>query len=189
MRSLLMLSLVLLLATTVAAQKKVKYSSQNYIGLLEGAEKSRFQLQTIHGIKFANTWYTGLGTGLDYYYFRSVPLFLSVTKNFCACERSFYATINGGLNWVWDNTTAHWVNDWRDGDFTTRLFYEASMGYRIGLRNNKDALLLNIGYSVKQAKEKINTVIGWCDVFPCPTGSDELKYNFRRLSLKVGWEF
>ncbi len=174
---------------TVAAQKKNNYGSQNYVGLLEGSERSRFQIQTIHGIKFANTWYAGIGTGLDYYFFRSVPLFLSATKNFCSCERTFFASVNAGYNWVWDETTGNWANYYSKGDFSPRPFYEASMGYRIGLRNKKDAVLLNMGYSVKKAREKIDGVIWWCDFPPCPTPNETIDYSFRRLSLKVGWEF
>ena len=64
-----------------AAQKKAIFSSQNYVGLLEGEQKSKLQLQTMNGIKY-RTWFIGLGTGIDWYYLRSIPIFLSLNRDF-----------------------------------------------------------------------------------------------------------
>src|SRR5690349_5998233 len=66
--------------STLKAQLKLRYHAQNYIGLLEGEDKAAFQLQTIHGVQ-VKSWYAGAGVGLDYYMYRSIPVFFSVNKD------------------------------------------------------------------------------------------------------------
>jgi hypothetical protein len=94
-------SALLLMSLCATAQKKVNFSSQNYAGLLEGEHGSSLQLQTINGLKFSN-WFVGLGTGIDWYYRRSIPVFTSVNMDFLKKEkRSFYLSGNVGINFPW----------------------------------------------------------------------------------------
>ena len=66
-------------STGLNAQTKPKFQSQNFIGVLGGEKDASFQIQTINGVQY-RTWFSGIGTGLDFYFQRSVPLFLSVGK-------------------------------------------------------------------------------------------------------------
>lgn len=169
------------------AQSPYKFHSQNFAGILEGEAGTYFQLQSINGFQ-RGTWFGGLGTGLDYYYFRTIPLFLSVNKFFCPCERSFYVSLDGGINWIWDKTTAGPVNNYQEGNFSPSLYLAGGLGYRIGLKNKRDALLLNLGYSAKHMNEKIEKP-NPCLFPPCPVYSERFKYSLNRLSLRVGWQF
>lgn len=71
-----------------SAQKKTNFSSQNYVGLLEGEHGSSLQLQTINGARFSS-WFVGLGAGIDWYYRRSIPIFTSVNKEFLKKRKKF----------------------------------------------------------------------------------------------------
>jgi hypothetical protein len=178
----------LLFSITAVGQSGFKFHSRNYIGLVNGESLSGFQVQTINGFQ-KGTWFGGVGTGLDFYFYRTVPLFLSFTKFLTARDRSFYFSVDGGTNFVWDNNTANSINGRRsDGDFTPSLYYGASAGYKIGLKNKRDAILLNIGYSAKYVEEAIKTMT-FCINPPCPEFDDKYHYRFNRLSLKVGWMF
>src|SRR5687768_13281730 len=95
---------VLLFCEDSYSQTKLKFRSHNYIGIIEGQKGTSFQLQSINGIE-KRTWFAGIGTGLDYYYFRSIPLFLSLNKSLCECERSFFLSLDGGINWFWDKNS------------------------------------------------------------------------------------
>src|SRR3954451_20111827 len=50
-------------------------------GLLVGKSGRDFQVQAIPGIQY-KSWFAGAGSGLDYYYWRTVPLFFDVRKTF-----------------------------------------------------------------------------------------------------------
>ena len=179
--------ILLVSAHVVNAQKKAEFHSQNYAGVLEGEHGSKFQLQSINGMQW-RTWFAGIGTGIDYYYFRSVPLFLSFNKFLCSCNRSFFFSLDGGVNWVWDNNTENNINWSRNGDFAASPYWGTGIGYKIGLKNKKDAVLLNIGYSQKRAREFVNSV-PFCRFPPCPELTDVYRYRLNRLSLRVGWQF
>lgn len=187
MKMIVVLMCAALCSGTAAAQK-TQFHSQNYVGVLEGDARSAFQLLSINGLQRA-TWFAGLGTGLDYYFFRSVPLFLSITKFTSSSDRSFYFTADGGVNFVWDKTTANPYNMYRsDGEFRPSLYAGLSAGYKVGLKNKKDAILLNIGYSAKQVRETLESDI-FCINPPCPKYYDRYNYKLNRLSLKIGWMF
>src|SRR5215217_6758991 len=67
--------------STLAQEKsKVKFHSITNIGIAWGATGEGFQVQTINGIRY-KTFSTGLGIGLDYYWRRTIPLFLDLRKD------------------------------------------------------------------------------------------------------------
>lgn len=178
--------LLLLLMAGAQAQDKARYSSMNYAGLLEGSNGSAFQLQTVQGVKFKK-WLTGIGTGLDYYYLRSIPLFLSVNRSLFNKPRTPYLTLDGGFNFAWYRRE---LSDWRtasNSNATPGLFWGAGLGYKVSMRNNKDALLLNIGYSFKQLKDEYEQPV-YCINPPCPPSIERYNYKLNRVSVKLGWQ-
>ena len=59
--------------------KSFRFHSINMAGIIKGEKSSYIQLQTINGVAF-NKWFAGAGMGLDYYTFRTIPLFLDVRR-------------------------------------------------------------------------------------------------------------
>lgn len=168
------------------AQGKAIFSSQNYIGLLEGESGTEFQVQTINGIKY-RTWFIGLGTGIDGYYLRSIPAFLSLNKDFLkSANRNFFIAVSGGVNFPWEKDNHH--NGWgyTAEKLLTGIYWEGGAGYKIGIGKGKDALLMLIGYSYKHLGEKLtNVYITTPELDP----AERFDYRLRRLSLKMGWNF
>src|SRR4030095_13010164 len=104
---LFFLSVFVFINLYTSAQKKVNFSSQNYVGLLEGEHGSSLQLQTINGVKF-NSWFVGLGAGIDWYFRRSIPVFASVNMDFLKREkRNFFLSANTGINFPWQTDDYH----------------------------------------------------------------------------------
>jgi len=170
------------------AQHKIVFSSQNYAGLLEGENKSAFQLQTINGFKY-KTWFAGLGTGLDWYYQRSIPMFASINKGFLKKgERNLFISADGGLSFPWKRDNAIEWNYGSNGKFYPGLYWSSGLGYKIGIGKNSDAVLLHVGYSYKHLIEK-NTIVNPCFNPPCPESTERYDFRLRRLSLKLGWNF
>lgn len=180
--------ITLLMINAVSAQSKFKFHSQNYIGVLGGETEAAFQIQTINGLQ-RGTWFGGIGTGLDYYYQRSVPLFLSFTKYLTARPLSLFISLDGGTNYLLDKSTANSFNGYRDnGDFSPSLYYGAHAGYKIELKKNKGSVLMSFGYSAKRLKEKIKTVMP-CFTPPCPEYDEKYDYRLNRFSFRMGWMF
>ena len=168
------------------SQKKLSFKSQNYIGLLEGEDGSSFQLQTVNGFQYAG-WFTGIGTGLDYYRYRSIPVFLSLNKSFGNKTRNFFLLLDGGLNYAWvkKQEPSRW-NQSIEQDFKPGLFWASGLGYKIGLKN-KDAILINLSYSYKHIKETKLTPV-FCINPPCVPLTERYDYKLNRVSIKLGWE-
>ena len=184
---MLVLVVLLFLTNLADAQQKVKFHSQNYIGALGGEFDAAFQFNTINGIQYGLN-FIGIGTGIDYYYIRTVPMFLSLGRYLNERKRSLFLTLDGGTNFVWDKSTANRFNFFRDdGDFTPSLYYGAHAGYKLGI-NKKGSVLMSIGYSAKKIKEKLSTT-GPCFFPPCPESDQKINYKFNRFTFRLGWMF
>ncbi len=177
---------VLLYCCTAAAQEKLRFHSQNYLGLLEGQKGPAFQVQSINGVQ-RGTWFGGVGAGLDYYYYRSIPLFLSVNKYFKAGDGFFFLSADGGVNIVWDESMQEAANPWLTSHFTPAPYFSGGLGYMIGLRG-RHALLMNVGYSVKHINEEVRDGM-FCVGSTCPVMSYHNRYTLNRLSMRLGWRF
>lgn len=187
MRLIVVLMLLLIIENFSFAQK-TKFHSQNYIGAVSGKLDAAFQFNTINGIQ-RGLYFGGLGTGIDFYYIRTVPLFLSVTRSFGLKNTSPYLTLDGGTSFVWDHSTANKYNSYyENGDFTPSLYYGAHAGYKIGINKKSGSVLMSLGYSAKKVKETVNTTLP-CLFPPCPSSFQKINYQFNRFSFRLGWMF
>jgi hypothetical protein len=171
-----------------SAQKKsgIKFSSINQFGVLKGSSDQELQLQTINGIKH-KTWFAGLGAGLDYYYLKSVPLFLDFRKNIFNKKESpfLYADLGTNLPWVKNEE-----DDWQKHEYSAGWFYEAGIGYAVPVKGRL-SFNLSAGYSQKNLYEtrSYSDVIIW-DFPPYGgPGKQYYDYSFRRLALKAALQF
>ena len=80
-KNLFLISVFLLVQLICVAQKtKPKFASINQFGIAWGASDDALQLQTVNGAVY-KTFFTGLGIGLDYYWERTVPVFIDLRKD------------------------------------------------------------------------------------------------------------
>ena len=194
MKLFLLISAVTCISIAALAQHKPTFSSQNYVGLLEGEQGSRFQLQTINGMKY-KTWFAGVGTGLDWYYRRSIPLFMSLNKDFLVRgNRNFFIATDVGANFPWlvEKNSISWPYYNIEGGIAG-FYWGAGLGYKIGIGKLNDGILFQVGYSYKHVGEKVKTQY-YYDYVPGmimqPAEiTNRLDYYLQRLSLKIGWNF
>lgn len=177
----------LLVGSAAFAQEKYTFSSQNNIGLLEGSSGSAFQLQTINGIR-SGQWFAGIGTGLDYYHLRSIPVFLSVNRYLTPKNRSPFLSLDGGLNYAWAKRERSRENDIISSRFYPSLYWSGGLGYKTGLKNKQDALLVSLGYSYKEINEKQEKTV-FCINPPCPPQVETYHFGLKRVSIRIGWQF
>jgi hypothetical protein len=161
--------------------------------LLEGEQGTKFQIQTINGIKY-KTWFAGLGTGFDWYYRRSIPAFLSLNKDFFKKgNRNFYFAADAGVNFPWEDDKNYYVSGYTIEKTSPGVYLGAGLGYKIGMGKNNDALLVQLGYSYKHVREEGKSEIYYYYSYSILPGSEQttnrFNYYLRRISLKVGWNF
>jgi len=174
---------------SISAQHKTvacpwQFHSIKNVGLLEGQTGSAFQLQSVNGMQY-RSWYVGIGLGLDFYRYRTIPLFLDIRKEFGKGPDKFFAYADGGVNFAWltDNEKTTYLTD---DHFNTGFYTDLGLGYKVGV-GRTNHLLLSLGYSLKKLKETYQTY----SYLP-PDNALEMEhidYNLNRLTLKIGWEF
>jgi len=174
-----------------ASQNRAAFSSQNYIGLLEGQHGSSMQIQTINGARL-KSWFGGIGTGIDWYYQRSIPLFLSFSTDFGKIRnRNFFAAADGGVNFPWmtDNTNKDF--GYTIYKTTPGAYLSLGVGYKMPVGKNNDAILLQAAYSYKHIREHVAGSYYPPDVLPLLTEdlTNRIDYYLHRFSFKIGWSF
>jgi hypothetical protein len=180
-----------LIVTCSFAQEKVKYpverkfSFQTIIqgGLLAGSSTESFALQTINGFRIGN-WYAGVGTGLDFYMQRGVPLFADVRYHLSNQRKSFFIYTDAGVHvpWVKNKEQRNIISQ------STGLYTDAGVGFRLATKKG-DAFLFSAGYTYKHVAEK-QKGFTW-QPWPQPNGETVLNYNYRfnRVAVKFGLVF
>jgi len=191
------LILTLVIANSFAQQKKInkpfQFHSINNVGLLEGQAGSSFQLQTINGAQY-KSWFIGIGVGLDYYRFRTIPLFMDARKEFGKGTNKIFVYADAGINFYWkrDKDAKQF---YADDKFENGFYGEVGAGYKLKL-NPKLSLFFSGGYSYKKIVEEgsyynyyLPPGIFFIDPLPGYGGQSKIRYNLNRLAMKAGIEF
>lgn len=189
MRKYLSIVLLLLTSSEMDAQEnkkdKILFSSQISAGIVEGEQGTSFHIETINGIRY-KTWFGGIGTGIDYYYLRSIPVYLSAIKYLSPRNHSFYVQGDGGVNFAWEDERARVWNE-ISSEFKPGLYWNGSIGFSTGL-DRKNSFSFGLGYSYKHLRE-IKEMALQCFNPPCQNTYETYRYNLTRLTLRLGWQF
>lgn len=170
------------------AQNKPRFSTQNTVGILIGGSDNAPQLQTVNGVAF-NNWFTGIGAGIDWYYQRSIPVFVSANRYFTTSpRRQVFLAAGAGINYPWGKPD-YFTNGWGyELQFSPGLFWTAGLGYKINVGKQNDNLLIQLGYNNKAHSQEMTYAMP-CLIAPCPVSKEKYSYSFNALSLKLGWGF
>lgn len=168
-----------------------QYHSINNVGLLEGETGSAFQLQTINGANY-QSWFAGVGVGLDFYRLRTIPLFADFRKEFGKSNNKVFVYSDIGINfsWVTDQQKTNYV---QNDKFHNGFYGDWGLGYKV-MVNRKNNLLLSLGYSYKRTVETYdqfyyNPGINIIQGSQSDDQSQKINYSLNRLTIKIGWEF
>ena len=186
--------LVLLMPVALVSfgQKKnaaYKFHSINNISLVNGDNEVSAGLQSINGFQKGNN-FAGVGIGLDYYLYRTVPLFADFRYEFGKTKNKFFAYADGGINFDWveedynDGPIFIWDGSRNTSAFHNGAYTDIGLGYKVGTKKG-GGLILSLGHSYKSLKKTVS----YLDWRTQETITDIYHYNFNRIVLKVGWKF
>jgi hypothetical protein len=175
----------LLFSLGATAQKtKPAFVASVQGGLLEGEAGSAFQLKAVNGFQ-KQSWFAGIGVGLDYYHIRSLPLFLDLRRSFGKGAKAPFVYANGGYHFPWLKTGEQ---EWNDVDVKGGLYMDAGIGYAFPAFKNT-ALFFSAGYSQKNYT-KVSGYPVYIDIFPPPPMPKIVSdYKLRRFSIQTGLRF
>ena len=182
---LLIVFLSCMLHLIAMSQTKSQFQTIVAAGIIEGGEKNAMLLQAINGIRY-KTWFSGVGTGFDYYNQRSIPLFLDIRKTVFDKSRSPFVYVDGGYHFPW--LTGEKKSEYA-GDIKAKggLYYDAGIGYQ--MRNAKGvALAFSAGYSYKHFSCNVPQYY-YCIWGNCPQTRQTFDYQLRRISIKAALGF
>lgn len=169
---------------------KLKFTSISQAGVLSGAFENALQVQTINGVRY-KTFFTGLGVGLDNYYYKTIPVFLDVRKNFFDKKQTpfIYLDLGVSLPQKKEEVKNLWTSQYKNA-----FYYDIGIGYTAPIKG-KLAFIFSAGYAQKKLHETKEIIYNIIEDFPpygrtrAGTQLEYFDYTFRRFTMKVGLVF
>jgi hypothetical protein len=182
-----------LVCTGVFAQQKksepanlFRYKAITQLAYMAGNTSGGAAFQLINGVTY-NKWYAGAGVALDYYRYRSFPVFADVRYHFSEKRNSIFVYADGGVHIPWQNKEQ--VNG-IDSKLSGGLYTDAGFGYKINQKNG-NALVISFGYSHKKVKEERKEFL-WLPAIRdvnIPEQKVRYEYGLNRIAIKFGLFF
>ena len=163
---------------------KGRFHSFNTVQVLNGSTTTSLGINTVNGFQF-DKLFCGVGTGFDYYYHVSVPLFIEARYNLVKRKGILQVFGNGGLQFPFSSQNKNL--EYKTGDYKTGRGYAAGLDYLIPAGN--EAFIIGAAFSNKQVIQMVdnnmwNPVLNVVQNFP-----SKEKYSLNRIAIRIGWMF
>lgn len=166
-----------------AQNEKIKYHSINLGGITAGESKANAVFQTINGINFSQ-WFLGVGIGVDYYQYKTLPLFFDARKLFGVKHKGF-VYVDLGYDFPLKNKPGKEYGYYDTYNFKGGIYTDFGLGLRIGFIKTS-SLLFSLGHSYKQLQGKYG-IAPLC--MACQGSLYDYKFGYGRIVLKAGLDF
>ena len=168
-------------------KSKIQYSGMYEIGMVIGKAYTKANPQIVQGISFKN-YFTGIGAALDPYGFRTIPVFAQFRYALHQTKSSPFAFASLGVSIPWNNGTIpekYYNSDDTWHKLNTGPYAEVGIGYKVML-NERHAINLMAGYCYKRFSYTEKTSYY---TYELQQYEDKYSYDYRRISLRVGFQF
>ena len=172
-------------AQSSPSKEKVHFSSINTLGIMAGGSGEGMAMQTINGVRYKN-WNFGIGTGIDWYGIRSIPLIADVRRSFTNKKYKPFVYTNAGANFPWatgDNYSIGFGSI--ETSYKPAFCGEFGLGYKVSFKN-QTAFVMSAGFSYKEIRVEQISSTG-IPGFGKTTSSFE--YYYRRIAVRMGVNF
>ncbi len=161
-----------------------RFHSFNTIHILNGSTTTSVAINTVNGFQF-NKFFCGIGTGFDYYYHTTVPLFLEARLDLVKAKGKLQLFGNGGLSIPFSSQNENFES--KTGPYKTGSLYGAGLDYLVPIK--KEAIIVGVAFSNKQVIQMVdnniwNPVLNKVENIPI-----EEKYSLNRIAVRIGWMF
>ena len=169
------------------AQKKIRYSGSVDGGILKGSHPANGFVFTTHGIAY-NQYTFSIGSGIDLYSFRSIPLFLDVKRSFSNKAVEPFVEASAGINFTSSNSTdAKLIYQYvQGGHFDNGFFAKAGGGF-IFRAQKKLRITILVGYSYKTSSYKYQPFTGTPWIWQVVPVKDVYHFNRWYLGAGIMW--
>ncbi len=169
-----------------APKEKMHFSSTNTLGLLVGGSGEGAAVQTINGVRY-KSWNFGIGTGIDWYGIRSIPLVADVRRSFTNKKYKPFVYGNAGINFPWESGYGYSVGfSSIETSYKNAFCGELGLGYKVSLKN-QTAITMSAGFSYKEIKVQETNIVSGIPGFSKSTSLYE--YYYRRIAIRMGFSF
>jgi hypothetical protein len=176
------------------AQNPIRFRSTEWLGLSSGQVGSAVEFQTVNGVS-RGPWFLGAGAGVDFYRFRSVPLFVSVTRDLALSKKDgLVLFFDYGTNAPWYTAPASGQSpDNAKISFHSGRYWSGGLGYLFKLdASGRRAVVFSVGYSEKKISEVVTNVPQMCPIEGfCAIDQQKtaLAYLNKMFRFMVGFRF
>lgn len=134
----------LLFGVSVYAQQNSRFFISPHIDIVKGENATDPSFGLTTGIVFKQ-YRIGLGAAIDYHFFRTIPVYASLEKQFGKKPSGFFVLGNAGINIPSVKVSRPEYYFIADGiseerSYFNGYFLQGGCGYRIGLNSKKQAL-------------------------------------------------
>ena len=160
------------------------FHSFNTVHVLNGSATTSLAVISVNGFQYGK-FFTGIGTGFDYYYHTSVPLFIEARLDLAKRKGKLQLFGNGGLSFPFSSRNKRL--EFKTGPYKTGGLYAGGLDYLIPVKN--EAVIVGVGFSNKQVIQMVdnniwNPMLNRVENIPIKD-----KYSINRIAIRVGWMF
>lgn len=185
-RSLFLFGLIFYISSANAQLRGLKPWISPELGLQIGAQEPSADLRLQGGLKQKN-WYYGLGAAIDFYRFKSFPVYLNVRHTFKFRGTTPFLTASGGYNFKnASDTVPTWIGS-RVYDRSGGYYGEFGGGFIVKIAK-KERLSLAVVKNIKQVKESYD-IDFWLGPGQNRSARSTDLYTMHRVIVRLGWIF
>jgi hypothetical protein len=161
-----------------------RFHSFNTIQVLNGSSETSLAVNSVNGFRFEKLFF-GVGTGFDYYYHRSIPLFLEARLSVLKNKNTLQVFADAGLNFAFGGQGNK--GQTKTGRYTPGAMYGAGIDYVVSVKSN--AFVIGAAFCNKEVIQMVdnniwNPVLNRVENIPIKE-----KYSLNRIALRIGWMF
>ncbi|MCE3281378.1 MAG: hypothetical protein K0Q66_115 [Chitinophagaceae bacterium] len=187
----LLIVAVLFVSLVTAQQKKFSYKGNAEGGLVNGGYQTNAYISTSHGVTW-NGWFVGLGAGIDYYRFRTIPVIAEFRKQLGKGDNRAFVVAGTGVDIAWPTGAQQMerITWWGETPSNFRNGFVCKAGAGVVFNaHRKTSFTINAAWNYKSITEKYSEFIWEPGPLPPAPTEKTAVYRLNRLSIGFGISF
>lgn len=163
---------------------KDRFHSFNTVQVMNGSTTTSLAVNSVNGFQMGKL-FCGIGTGFDYYFHVTVPLFIETRYDLVKQKGTLQVFANGGLQFAFSSQNNKFENS--SGTYKTAGGYSGGLDYLMPVEGG--AFILGASFSNKHVIHMADNNV-WN---PLLNASENIplkeNYSLNRIAIRIGWRF